>query len=237
MTTTRTHTIMLIDGHSIWRQGVASVIGREPDLEICGQTNDVESGLDLISLLKPAVVLMDVAHEAGHGIGLIKNILGQHPTARVLVLSLNDECLYAERVIRAGAKGYLMKQESADVLVMAIRQIVRGGVYLSSRMREILLNKTLSQVVDNGHADLSRLTDREMQVFTLVGDGKGNCEIAKHMNVSVKTVDAYRAHIKYKLGLRNGLELIRLAVLHGQPYCTSARISDPIGDRVFGTVG
>lgn len=227
MTKPSPHTIMLIDGHPIWRHGIASVVSKEPDLEICGEISDVESGLHLISLLNPGVIVMDIAHQAGEGVGLIRSIILQHPTARILVLSLNDECLFAERVIRAGARGYLMKQESGDVLVMAIRQILKDGIYLSNRMREVLLNKALSPLADNGSADLSALTDREMQVFTLLGEGKGNGEIGHHMNVSVKTVDAYRAHIKYKLRLRNGMELIRLAILHAQPYSTSAGFSKP----------
>jgi DNA-binding NarL/FixJ family response regulator len=118
-----------------------------------------------------------------------------------------------------------MKQESGDALVMAIRQVLKGGVYLSSRLREILINKAFSPLAGNGYADFSSLTDREMQVFTLLGEGKGSLEIGQQMNVSVKTVDAYRAHIKYKLRLRNGLELLRLAILHTQPNSTSVGFS------------
>ena len=117
---------------------------------------------------------------------MIRQILAACSTARILVLSLNDECLYAERLIRAGAKGYLMKQETADELMVAIRKVLSGGVYLSDRMREFLLDKALSPVLDHGYSDFSSLTDREVQVFTLLGDGKGNREIARNMNVSVK---------------------------------------------------
>jgi DNA-binding NarL/FixJ family response regulator len=219
------HTVMLIDGHPIWCHGVAAVLNKESDLEICGQSGDFERGLELIASLNPGIVIMDITREVGQGLGLIKTILGRHPAARLLVLSLNDECLYAERVIRAGARGYLMKQESEDALVTAIRQVLNGGVYLSNRMREILCNKALCSSVDDGYPDLGTLTEREMQVFTLLGEGKENSEIAGYMNLSVKTVDAYRAHIKQKLKLRSGLELIRLAILHTPPYSPSARDS------------
>jgi len=219
------HTVMLIDGHPIWCYGVAAVLHKESDLKICGQTGDYEVGLELIASLNPGVIIMDVTQEVGQGLGFIKTILGRHPAARLLVLSLNDECLYAERVIRAGARGYLMKQESEEALVSAIRQVLAGGVFLSNRMREILCNKALCAGVDDGYPDLGTLTDREMQVFTLLGEGKENSEIAGCMNLSVKTVDAYRAHIKQKLKLRSGLELIRLAILHTPPFSPSARIS------------
>jgi DNA-binding NarL/FixJ family response regulator len=221
------HPILLIDGHPIWRQGIVSLIGGEPDLEVCGQTNSLTDGLDLVSFLKPELVVLDIAHDEGRGIQLIKSVVNEHPTVSILVLSLIDERLYAERVIRAGAKGYLMKQESGDVLIMAIRQVLRGGVYLSAGMRDFLLNKALGVEGDHHQPDLGWLSDREMQVFTLLGNGKGNREIARQMNVSIKTIDAYRAHIKQKLKLRNGMELIRLAVLHVQPYATAVKTAGP----------
>jgi DNA-binding NarL/FixJ family response regulator len=142
------------------------------------------------------------------------------------VLSLNDERLFAERTIRAGAKGYLMKQESGDVLIMAVRQALRGGIYLSASMRDFLLSRSLGAEVERSEPDPGWLSDREIQVFTLIGSGMANKEIARLMNVSVKTVDAYRAHIKQKLRLRSGLELLRLAVLYAQPDAAAAGVTD-----------
>jgi DNA-binding NarL/FixJ family response regulator len=229
----RKHTVLLIDGHPIWRQGIVSLVGSEADMEICGQSNSLDEGLDLVSFLKPDLVILDIAHDEGKGIEFIKGVVHAHRAVSILVLSLNDERLYAERTIRAGAKGYLMKHEAGEVLLMAIRQLLRGGVYLSARMRDFLLNKALAVEGDRQEPDLGWLSDRELQVFMMLGNGNGNREIARQLNVSIKTIDAYRAHIKQKLRLRSGLELIRLAVLHTQPSAGTTRSAGcPAGTSV-----
>lgn len=226
-------TILLIDAHPIWRQGVMSLIKHESDLEVCGQTNHLGEAADLVGMLKPDLVVLDIAHDEGRAIEFIRQVGTGNPATAILVLSLNDERLFAERTIRAGAKGYLMKQESGDVLIMAIRQVLRGGVYLSARMRDSLLSRSLGAEAERSQPDPGWLSDREMQVFTLLGSGKANKEIARVMNVSVKTVDAYRAHIKQKLRLRSGLELLRLAVLYAQPDAAAAGVSDWQARRLF----
>jgi DNA-binding NarL/FixJ family response regulator len=216
--------VLVIDSHPIWQRGIASSISSQSDLRICGHISSLSHAVESIRRLRPDVVILDIGQGPAQGIELIKSIALHFPDSAVLVVSLNDEALYAERAIRAGAKGYLMKQEPADVLVTAIRQVLRGGVYLSSRMREILLNKALSNDRSNGEADLSSLSDRELEVFMMLGSGKLNREIAKRMKVSVKTIDAYRAHIKQKLHLKNAMQLIRFAVLHTQPGLHGSRI-------------
>jgi len=218
------HSILVIDSHPIWQRGIASSVESHPDLRICGHVSNLSHALESIRRVRPDVVILDIGVGPAQGIELIKSIVVQFPETAVLVVSLNDEALYAERAIRAGAKGYLMKQDSGDVLVTAIRQILRGGVYLSSRMREVLLNKALANDQANGEANLSSLSDRELEVFMLLGSGKLNREIAKRMKVSVKTIDAYREHIKQKLRLKNAMQLIRFAVLHTQPGLHSSRI-------------
>lgn len=226
-------TILLIDAHPIWRQGVMSLIKHESDLEVCGQTNHLGEAADLVGMLKPDLVVLDIAHDEGRALEFIRQVGTGNPATAILVLSLNDERLFAERTIRAGAKGYLMKQESGDVLIMAVRQVLRGGVYLSTRMRDSLLSRSLGAEAERSQPDPGWLSDREMQVFTLLGSGKANKEIARVMNVSVKTVDAYRAHIKQKLRLRSGLELLRLAVLYAQPDAAVAGGSDRQARRLF----
>ena len=226
-------TILLIDAHPIWRQGVMSLIKHESDLEVCGQTNHLGEAADLVGMLKPDLVVLDIAHDEGRALEFIRQVGTGNPATAILVLSLNDERLFAERTIRAGAKGYLMKQESGDVLIMAVRQVLRGGVYLSARMRDSLLSRSLGAEAEWSQPDPGWLSDREMQVFTLLGSGMANKEIARVMNVSVKTVDAYRAHIKQKLRLRSGLELLRLAVLYAQPDAAAAGVSDRQARRLF----
>lgn len=226
-------TILLIDAHPIWRQGVMSLIKHESDLEVCGQTNHLGEAADLVGMLKPDLVVLDIAHDEGRALEFIRQVGAGNPATAILVLSLNDERLFAERTIRAGAKGYLMKQESGDVLIMAVRQVLRGGVYLSARMRDSLLSRSLGAEAERSQPDPGWLSDRQMQVFTLLGSGMANKEIARVMNVSVKTVDAYRAHIKQKLRLRSGLELLRLAVLYAQPDAAAAGVSDRQAQRLF----
>jgi DNA-binding NarL/FixJ family response regulator len=221
MGTKRKYAILVIDEHPIWRQGIACLVNNEPDLEVCGQADCLSA--NLVVARNPDLVIVDLADGEPHGVGVIRQVAAKYPGASILVHSFNDEHLHAERVIRAGARGYLMKQESGDALITAIRDVLAGRVYLSESMREMLLSRVLSAQTGRGHPNLGSLSDREMQVFTLLGDGKGPREIAQKMKVSVKTIDAYRAHIKRKLMLRNGSELMRLAVLHSQRYPRSSR--------------
>jgi DNA-binding NarL/FixJ family response regulator len=225
-------TILLIDAHPIWLEGVMSLVKHEADLEICGQTDNLGVATDLVGLLKPDLIILDIARDEGRALEFIRRVSAEHPATAILVLSLNEERLFAERTIRSGAKGYLMKQESGDVLIMAVRQVLRGGVYLSARMRDFLLSRSLGAELEWREPDPGWLSDREIEVFTLLGGGKANKEIARLMNVSVKTVDAYRAHIKQKLRLRSGLELLRLAVLSAQSDA-APRASDREARRWF----
>lgn len=220
--------VLILDEHLIWRQGTACLISSQPDFEVCGQCGGLGLNSELVVGLQPDLVITDFKDGTGDAVGFIKAVTTQFPSAAVLVHSLSDECLYAERLIRAGARGYLMKQESGDKLLLAMREVMGGSVYLSHRMREMLLGRALSAKLTSGYPDLGSLSDREMQVFVLLGGGNRSREIAAKMNVSVKTIDAYRAHIKRKLMLRSGLELIRLAVLHAQRFRVSASGMPPV---------
>ena len=209
-------TVFIVDDHPIVRQGLALLISREPDLAVCGDAEEAGAALLLIDSLRPDVVIVDISLNGPDGLDLLKNIRTRDPNLPVLILSMLDELLYAERALRAGASGYIMKQEATEKVLVAIRRILGGEIYVSDRMA----NKMLSRFV-GGHASGERspiddLTDRELQVFRLIGKGHGTREIAEALHISVKTVESYQAHIKEKLSLKNGRELFQRAIQWGR---------------------
>lgn len=181
------------------------------EFEVCGQSETAEQALTEIPTLKPDVAVIDISLPGMNGIELIKHLLTQLEGLKVLVVSRHDEELYAERAIRAGAKGYLMKLEAGDVIVSAVRQILNGGIYLSDKIGSQLIMK-LASGQSTGNNPLELLSDRELEVFELTGKGETTKEIAERLHVSVKTVDTYRARIKEKMDLKNANELLRRAV-------------------------
>lgn len=205
--------ILLIDDHPIMRHGLAQLIRAESDLEVCAEAGSAAEGLTLIEARKPDLVIVDLTLPDKHGLELIKDIQALHPATLILVLSMHDEALYAERALRAGARGYVMKETAADNLIKACRRVLDGGIYLSDKMAGVMLELVTGHRNKQAPASpLERLTDRELEVLQLIGQGKGTRNIADLLHVSVRTIDAHRAHIKDKLQLPDGNALVRYAV-------------------------
>ena len=203
--------VFLVDDHPIVRQGLTQLINREDDLVVCGEAEDARTAIESIFASEAHVVIVDVSLEGPDGIELLKSIRMRDPRLPVLILSMHDESLYAERALRAGANGYIMKQEATDRVLTAIRQVLQGEVYVSERMAR----KMVQQFVGGGaiaRSLVDDLSDRELQVFRLIGQGHGTRQIAEELHLSVKTVESYYAHIKEKLSLRNGRELVQHAI-------------------------
>jgi DNA-binding NarL/FixJ family response regulator len=203
--------IMVVDDHPIVRQGLALLINREPDLVVCGEAEEAMGALHVLSSAHPDVLIVDISLNGPDGLDLLKSIRGTHPTLPVLILSMHDESLYAERALRAGANGYIMKQEATERVLVALRRILNGEIYVSDRIANKLLKHfiTGSGAVQSSIADLS---DRELEVFRLIGKGHGTRQIAEELHISIKTVESYQAHIKEKLSLRSARELIQHAM-------------------------
>ncbi len=207
--------LLLVDDQPVLREGFAQLIAGQADLQVCAHTANSVRALYDIAALKPDLVILDVELEGCNGIELVKRIKVVQPKLAILVLSAHDEALYAERALRAGAHGYVMKQAPTEEVFRAIRRILSGERYLSQRMQERMLEKLSNGKAgpgQNPQLDLAVLSDRELEVLKLIGDGLGTRKIAEQLQLSIKTVETYRAHIKRKLDLRNGLELIRRAM-------------------------
>jgi DNA-binding NarL/FixJ family response regulator len=204
--------VFLVDDHPIVRHGFAQLIAAEPDIAICGQAADAHTALDALSTLTPDVIIVDVSLGSTNGIDLIHDIKERLPRAVVLVVSMHDELLYAERALRAGAAGYVMKHEATDVIVRAIRTVVTGEIFVSSAVSLRLLQNWITNGPPRGGSPLDALSDRELHVLELMGRGLGTRAIAESLHISVKTVESYRARLKEKMNLRTGTELVRFAI-------------------------
>jgi len=203
--------VFLIDDHPIVRQGLALFIEREPDLLVCGQADGATSALQAIPDLMPDFIVLDISLDGPDGLELLKTLRARFPNMPVLILSMHDESAYAERALRAGANGYIMKQEATEKVLTAIRQILRGDIYLSERLTKRMLQQFVHGAVPPGDP-LAKLSDRELEVYRLIGAGHGTRQIADELHVSTKTVESYQAHIKEKLSLRNARELVQHAI-------------------------
>jgi DNA-binding NarL/FixJ family response regulator len=204
--------IFLIDDHPVVRQGLATLLNQQSDLEVCGEADDAVGALAAIAAAKPDVALVDLSLKTSSGLELVKDLVIQHPTVRVVVLSMYDELIYAERVVRAGASGYVMKRETNNNLLAAIRRVTAGGVFLSDRVMTMIAEKMGAPKRLHGASIVDQLSDRELEVFRLMGRGRSTSQIAEEMHISIKTVQAYHARMKEKLGLTNATELLRAAV-------------------------
>lgn len=204
--------ILLVDDHAIVREGFAEIINGKPDLQVCGHASTAGRALESVHRLKPDLVVVDLSLQGGSGLDLIKQIKSVHPQLPMLVLSMHDEALYAERCLRAGALGYVMKQEETDTVMQAIRRVLRGEVHLSEAVRGRMLHTLVGRQLARDKAGISRLSDREIEVFHLIGEGRTTRQIAQKLHLSLSTVETHRAHIKEKLNLRNSAELMRAAV-------------------------
>lgn len=204
--------IIIVDDHPIVRQGLAQLIDQEDDLHVCGQAEDAHLAMRAIRELDPDLVIVDVSLRTTSGIELIKDIKIQFPDLPVLTLSMHDEALYAERALRAGARGYIMKQEATAEVVTAIRRVLAGTVYVSQGMAAKMVSKIVAGPGEKGTSPVDRLSDRELEVFRLIGEGYGTREMAEKLCLSIKTIETYRAHIKDKLNLTDANELLRAAI-------------------------
>ncbi|HUJ08992.1 MAG TPA: response regulator transcription factor [Verrucomicrobiae bacterium] len=205
--------VLLVDDHPLVCEGLARRINEEPDLQVCGQARDAHSALEAIEKLQPHVAVVDIALGSGSGVELIKDIKVRHPHLPALVLSMHDEALYAERSLHAGAKGYIMKQEEPAAVLRAIRQVLRGQVYLSDRVKDGIVNRLGGNLPEGEVSSLTQqLSDRELEVFQLIGDGYSTHEIADRLHLSMKTVASHRENIKRKLNLNTSEELVRFAI-------------------------
>lgn len=204
--------ILIVDDHPMMRQGLAQLIGAEQDLTVCGETENAGAALDAVSALKPDLVLADISLPGKNGLELIKDFQVLQPGLPVLVISMHDESLFAERVLRAGGRGYIMKQEGGKKLMQAIRQVLEGKIYVSEKISGGILEALSGSRAGAEGSSMEKLTDRELEVFQLIGQGKGTRDIAEKLHLSVKTIDVHRANIKTKLKLNSASELVRYAV-------------------------
>jgi DNA-binding NarL/FixJ family response regulator len=204
--------ILVVDDHPMMRQGLAQLVGAESDMTICGEAENAESALDCLKTLRPDLVLADISLPGKNGLELIKDFQALQPGLPVLVISMHDESLYAERVLRAGGRGYIMKQEGGKKLMHAIRQVLGGQIYVSEKMSALILEIFSGRRGSAEGSPVETLTDREFEVFQLISEGKGTRDIAEKLHLSVKTVDVHRTNIKKKLKLSSASELIRFAV-------------------------
>lgn len=203
--------ILLVDDHPLLRTGLALTLDDEPDFEVVGQAADAEEALDVVDRLDPDLVVVDLSLPGMGGLELVKHLQTIRPQTRTLVVSRHDESLYAERAVRAGARGYVSKLEAGEKIVDAVRTVLRGGIYLSEDVKDKMLFGAASGR-DPMASPLEVLSDRELEVFEMTGRGVETKEVAERLHLSVKTVESYRARIKTKLGLTNSTELIAHAV-------------------------
>jgi DNA-binding NarL/FixJ family response regulator len=205
--------ILIVDDHALVRLGLAQLISYETDMEVCGDASNGDEALAKVKQLQPHLVILDISLQQGNGIELTKTLKARHPNVKVLISSMHDESLFAERALRAGALGYINKQEATDKVIGAIRQVLDGQIYLSAEMTNHLLHR-LGSSGDSllERPSLESLSDREWEVFELIGRGLATRQIAKQLHLSVKTIETHREHIKEKLSLANGAELTRHAV-------------------------
>ncbi len=203
--------IMVVDDHPIVRQGLTQLIKDEPDLDIVGAAASHAEALEMMEAHEPDLAILDLSLGKESGLDLLKIMRTRRPSMRVLVLSMHDEAYYADRVLRAGAIGYIMKQEPAENVITAIRQALEGKVYLSEAIASSMLTRLVGRK-ETGVSPIDLLSDRELQVLQLIGKGRGTRQIAEQLHLSIKTVENYREHIKSKLNLRTGPELVRYAV-------------------------
>lgn len=209
----RTIRIMIVEDHPIFRMGLKELINLEPDMTVCSEAEDVSSAVKLIQRDAPDLIVLDLALKESSGIDLIHQLGVDGLKLPILVLSMHDEALYAQRCILAGAGGYIMKQEASLSVIKAIRNILSGNLYVSEKLMTHLLTQLRFGNDTPNESPVDHLTDRELQVFRLIGQGMAPSDIANRLNLSVKTVGSHRERIKEKMGFKHGGELVRFAVL------------------------
>lgn len=204
--------ILIVDDHPITREGMAAHIARQADMKVCGEAEDVEDAFEKVNTFDPDLVIVDLSLKSGQGLDLIKKIKARSTKTKMLVSSMYDEALFAERVLRAGASGYLNKQELSEKIIDAIRQVLAGKIFLSSAMTEMLLQRSVGVAGKADQSPVESLSDRELEIFRMIGNGMTIKKIAHDLKLSVKTVETHRKRIKDKLAVGNSTELGREAV-------------------------
>ncbi len=202
--------ILIVDDHPLVRAGFAQLIGDAPDLNVCGEAGDMASALQLLDSITPDLAIIDLSLAGGSGLDLIEHIKARNSEILMLVASMHDESLYAERVLAAGARGYINKQEAQEKIILAIRRVLKGKVYISEHMTERILNNMVSGNDDK--QGINSLSNRELQVFEMIGQGIAPTKMAKQLNLSVKTIETHQAHIKKKLDVSSAHQLTHRAI-------------------------
>jgi DNA-binding NarL/FixJ family response regulator len=204
--------ILIVEDHPIFRWGLSELINQEPDMVVCGDATDVSGAWKAIEQLEPDLIIADITLEKSDGIDLTKEVNRRSKTIPVLILSMHDQFLYAERALHAGARGYIMKQEAMESVVTAIRQVLAGKIYLNDRVKDQILFNLADRPAGGARSPMDRLTDRELEVFRMIGKGFSTREIASRLHLSIKTIGTYRERIKEKFNLKHANELVRHAV-------------------------
>ncbi len=205
------HRILVVDDHPLFRAGLVGLMSHESDLDVCGEAHNAAQALDAIKLLNPDLAIVDIGLPDKNGLELLKDIQALHPGVDVLIISMHAESLYAERVLRAGGRGYIMKNESPGKIMQAIRRVLEGKVYVSEATSAAIMDGISAGRAKEAGAQIAKLTNREFEILNFVSQGLNAPEIARHLGVSLKTVDTHRMHIRDKLGLKNNTELIHYA--------------------------
>jgi DNA-binding NarL/FixJ family response regulator len=209
---TAKRTVFVVDDHPIVREGLTLLINREADLSVCGVAEEAQSALRTIEALKPDILIVDISLNGPDGLDLLKTIRAKDPGLPVLILSMHDESIYAERALRAGANGYIMKQEATERVLVALRRILNREIYVSDRVANKMLRQYVGAASPARRSPLDELSDRELEVLRLIGEGHSTRQIAENLHISVKTVESYQGHLKEKLGLKNSRELFQFAI-------------------------
>jgi DNA-binding NarL/FixJ family response regulator len=208
----RKRRIFLVDDHPLVREGLTNLINEQNDLAVCGEAEDCAGAITGIAKTRPDVVLVDISLKNESGLELVKNLENQFPLVALIVLSMHDEALYAERALRAGARGYVMKRESTKSVLASIRRVLEGGVYVSERVVNSMARRFSSSPKQAEASPVERLSDRELEIFRLLGQGRTTAQIAEDLHLSLKTVQAYCARAKEKFGVSSLGELLRAAI-------------------------
>jgi DNA-binding NarL/FixJ family response regulator len=204
--------IFIVDDHAMVRRGLTALIGDEPDLELCGEAADCATATSEVARLRPHVVITDISLQGNSGLELVKNIKAFDPGIHIVVYSVHEESVYALRVLKAGAMGYVMKQDQASKVIDAVRQVRQGQMYVSDEVGSQMLNRLVRGHSEQGDSPVANLSDRELEVVNLIGSGLATREVAPRLNMSVKTVETHRAHIKAKLDLTSASQLVQFCV-------------------------
>jgi two-component system, NarL family, response regulator FusR len=204
--------IMIVDDHPIVRQGLMQMLNQQADMQLCCEASNIEEAMLAMRLCQHNLVIVDISLNGASGLNLITTLIAHYPELLILVMSMHEESLYAERALRLGAKGYIMKHQATSNILFAIRQILSGEIYLSDEMHRIIADSKHTYLAESGNVDPTAiLTNREYEVLRLIGFGFGTRQIAEKLNRSIKTIETHRENIKAKLGLSRGIELIRFA--------------------------